>query len=686
MITSVLSEQVTDGILVRRFRFSSFEGSDNGTIRSNEVYAVLAQPTSSGTGKRPGILVCHGGYGAAEEYKAITWAKLGFIALAPEIPGYAAPETFQGISRVIGRPYGSQLFATSPDALACSLFDSVVAGLGAFNYLASREEVDPRQICITGASFGGYMATMLCGLLDARVLRAFSLYGTGFFLDDTTWTAELMAKPQRERDLWMGNFDAGTRIARVRATYLLYEASNDAFFRPPSALKTFDRILSDKYLCFAPGDNHDFSLPGGTRDGNGEVWAGAEPAYFLQGNAATNGLWRLPKISVMGRQGRTMIMDLRGRPSAVEAWGYYSTDLSAPWTTRHWSKLNAAEQCGMYVLTLPPSVSACDWFGGVSFQSTVGQVVRRMSLSTTIYRENIAEDSQICRTAPPGLVSWWRGAGNGNDTVGANKGTLHGGASYAPGKVGQGFSFDGNGANVDFGSSAGNFGTNDFTIEFWMKTTSITNQDILCKRPVCGHSSFWHIVMRGVPSIVVDQNAAGTGFGRVTATTAVNDGAFHHVAFTREGVTLRAYVDGAMNSSTTLLAVASISNSVPMYAGWSVCQSAGTTHAFNGVLDEISLYNRALASSEIEATYRAGVEGKCLTPVYITSIKRFGTNIELAWLAQPRVVYRVQFKTNLTDTTWKVLGDLPAVATCASKTDTTLGTARQRFYRIKLLQ
>jgi hypothetical protein len=48
-----------------------------------------------------------------------------------------------------------------------------------------------------------------------------------------------------------------------------------------------------------------------------------------------------------------------------------------------------------------------------------------------------------CTPPPSGLVAWWPGDGNALDLVGTNHGTPFGGATYAPGLVGQAFSFDG---------------------------------------------------------------------------------------------------------------------------------------------------------------------------------------------------------------------------------------------------
>src|SRR5438132_1222 len=58
-----------------------------------------------------------------------------------------------------------------------------------------------------------------------------------------------------------------------------------------------------------------------------------------------------------------------------------------------------------------------------------------------------------CDSAPAGMVSWWKAEGNANDSQGDNNGTI-GGATFAPGEVGQAFSFDGVDDYVDAGNPA----------------------------------------------------------------------------------------------------------------------------------------------------------------------------------------------------------------------------------------
>jgi hypothetical protein len=66
----------------------------------------------------------------------------------------------------------------------------------------------------------------------------------------------------------------------------------------------------------------------------------------------------------------------------------------------------------------------------------------------------------------------------------------------------------------------------------------------------------------------------------------------------------------------------------------------------------------------------------------ITSITRSNELVTLTWTAISGTVYRVQYKTNLTDSTWSAVpGDVTASGPTASKTDNT-GNTQRRFYRV----
>jgi hypothetical protein len=53
------------------------------------------------------------------------------------------------------------------------------------------------------------------------------------------------------------------------------------------------------------------------------------------------------------------------------------------------------------------------------------------------------DSADTCVPPPAGLVSWWPGDGNAQDIIGPNDGTLQGGATFAPGVVGEAFKLNG---------------------------------------------------------------------------------------------------------------------------------------------------------------------------------------------------------------------------------------------------
>src|SRR5438477_9783818 len=81
---------------------------------------------------------------------------------------------------------------------------------------------------------------------------------------------------------------------------------------------------------------------------------------------------------------------------------------------------------------------------------------------------------QLCTDLKPevyGVPShYWRGDGNASDSIGGVDGTLQGATSFGQGEAGQAFEFGSQGDAVTFGSDVGNFGTDDFTVDFWLQT------------------------------------------------------------------------------------------------------------------------------------------------------------------------------------------------------------------------
>lgn len=221
-----------------------------------------------------------------------------------------------------------------------------------------------------------------------------------------------------------------------------------------------------------------------------------------------------------------------------------------------------------------------------------------------------------CTNAPTGLINWWWGGGDATDIVGGNNGTLYGGATFTSGRVGQGFTFDGIDDYVYIGPSVGDFGTSDFTIEFWMKTTSTRWEAVMGKRNACRDYGGWDIRTGAMaPDGFLDfELNYGDGLNvNLISATPVNNGNWHHVAVVREQTSVLVYVDGQLDAAVSVGGISDVYNDAAFVMGMeTACIGEDGTSRFTGQLDEISLYGRALSDAEIQEIFNAGADGKCL--------------------------------------------------------------------------
>ncbi len=94
---------------------------------------------------------------------------------------------------------------------------------------------------------------------------------------------------------------------------------------------------------------------------------------------------------------------------------------------------------------------------------------------------------------PSGALGWWRGEGDARDAVGLGHGTMESGAGWAPGQIGQAFSFTGQatagGVNLGNVPAFDFTPTSSFTMEAWINsvgTTSPYHQVIIMLNYNCG--------------------------------------------------------------------------------------------------------------------------------------------------------------------------------------------------------
>jgi len=192
---------------------------------------------------------------------------------------------------------------------------------------------------------------------------------------------------------------------------------------------------------------------------------------------------------------------------------------------------------------------------------------------------------------------------------GSQDGTLTNGATRAGSPLA--YSFDGVNDFIDIGDQASlNFGTGNFTIAAWIKTTTTTRRSIINKFRYNGTAAveqgwLFDVLSTGLLRTAINTIGAPFPSYRVRdSSIAVNTGALVHIAFVRTGVTSfpDVYVNGVLRNGATLTngTVASVSNTQSCEIGREWDQEAqGLVAHFVGDIDDVVIYGTALSATDI---------------------------------------------------------------------------------------
>jgi RHS repeat-associated protein len=205
-------------------------------------------------------------------------------------------------------------------------------------------------------------------------------------------------------------------------------------------------------------------------------------------------------------------------------------------------------------------------------------------------------------------VSYWRlGESSGTTAVsetGVNNGTIAGGPTL--GVVGvappnTAMTFDGTNDYINVGSASSLKPAGAFSIETWFKAASTpTSYDMLYRWR--SHGQALRIQTTG--QVAGSFYAASGVEYYATSPTSYVDGEWHHAVTTRNGSSLKLYIDGAMVAQSTVPATS------VKYTSGSAGIGRSANHSSNyltGSLDEFAFYAREVSPSEVSAHYLAGL-------------------------------------------------------------------------------
>jgi len=208
-----------------------------------------------------------------------------------------------------------------------------------------------------------------------------------------------------------------------------------------------------------------------------------------------------------------------------------------------------------------------------------------------------------------GLVGYWPFCGNANDASGnGNNGTVNGATltSDRYGNTSSAYNFNGSSNYIDVGNN-NSLNSNIVTISAWYNAVDYGSSaqgfqgNLVSKREQSGWGGAYQLALMSNPSNLVYAPYTIAGQNGNVYSTLQPLGQWIHVVYVHDLNSARIYINGVL-SGTTLVSGGLTFNNLPVWFG-ARPNAGGLSHFFNGKLDDIAIWNRALTATEIQQLY-----------------------------------------------------------------------------------
>ena len=271
-----------------------------------------------------------------------------------------------------------------------------------------------------------------------------------------------------------------------------------------------------------------------------------------------------------------------------------------------------------------------------------------------------------------------------NDSSGnGNNGTISGATWTTAGKFGSALVFNGKSSRVNVNDSASLHLNSGMTLEAWVSASSVPTfwQDVIYKENDIYFLEAGSGVTNHPPAVGASFLANGDQF--LAGTSALKANSWTHLAATYDGATLRLYVNGVQVASQAI-ADSLTSSTQPLQIGG----DAAFGQYFKGTIDEVRIYNRALAAAEIQTDMTTQIVPSGDTqaptgPTNLSATASSATTINLSWTASTDNVgvtnYLVERCAGASCTSFTQI----AASTTASYSNTGLTASTSYSYRVR---
>jgi len=211
----------------------------------------------------------------------------------------------------------------------------------------------------------------------------------------------------------------------------------------------------------------------------------------------------------------------------------------------------------------------------------------------------------------PNLISWWKfDEGQGTiayDSIGNNHGTIYG-ATWTIGQFNGALSFDGMDDYVDMADTVKNYLETSYTFSAWIKTNTILGVHSIAAYRRSTYDIGYQILLHLQHNNSDVQFAVGSqNYAVASYPDALTTNTWYHIVGIREENVLNVYVNGVSGipDSETFGEISPDNFKI----GAIHCCGQVIQSFFDGTIDDVKIFNKALSMEEIKQLYHNGLVG-----------------------------------------------------------------------------
>ncbi len=152
--------------------------------------------------------------------------------------------------------------------------------------------------------------------------------------------------------------------------------------------------------------------------------------------------------------------------------------------------------------------------------------------------------------------------------------------------------------------------TDNITMVAWMRPATLANDmGIFGKTDADPNRSYYLYIEKDGPMLKAKLSSTGTNWTEPYGATTLATDTWYHVALVYNGTDIRLYLNGSLDENGANNPISYSNGIYDGSAAFAIGSRGNVNDFFDGQIDEVAIFNRALAADEIQEIYEKGLNG-----------------------------------------------------------------------------